>query len=180
MLKATARLVRLTWEAKAKQVEQRAARRREQIRKLEFKADELIRAAIETPSPEMRRHYEAHVERGKREVAALKEQATLDGTIDTTFEGAVGTVIEFLSKPQRIWENGSLADRRLVLNLAFARPLRYNRARGFGTPDLSLPFSVLAGLPKSNLGMVGPDDERWNQLLEVFQDWAVILKNASI
>jgi hypothetical protein len=48
------------------------------------------------------------------------------------------------------------AHRRLVMNLTFAKKLRYNRGSGFGTTDYSLPFTVIGDLDHNKYEMVGP------------------------
>ena len=46
----------------------------------------------------------------------------------------------------RVWVSERLEDKRTVLKLAFADKLAYVRNDGFRTPDLALPFKVLADL----------------------------------
>lgn len=50
-----------------------------------------------------------------------------------------------LSSPWKIWRSDVLRLQRLVLRLAFATPLAFDRKIGCRTPDLVLPFKVLLG-----------------------------------
>jgi len=71
---------------------------------------------------------------------------------DEMFEHA----LTFLANPYKIWENGTFADRRNVLKLAFAGKLQYCRNTGLRTPKTSIPFKVLSGFLDGQNGMVRP------------------------
>lgn len=58
---------------------------------------------------------------------------------------ALGTVLDFAGNPLSMWQNGNLDDKRLVLKLAFAKPITYDKEAGLGTAVTSLPFTVFQG-----------------------------------
>lgn len=76
------------------------------------------------------------------------------GQVDTSYDGALGTVLDFLGNPLAIWQNGDLDDKRLVLKLAFAKPFTYGKETGLGTTVKSLPFTVFQGAEGSESKMV--------------------------
>ncbi len=71
---------------------------------------------------------------------------------DEMFEHA----LRFLASPYDIWKNGTFADRRNVLKLAFTGRLKYCRDKGLRTPETSLPFKVLGGFWDGEKAMARP------------------------
>jgi hypothetical protein len=65
-----------------------------------------------------------------------------------------------------------------VLKLAFADRLTYVRNEGFRTPNLALPFKVLADLKSSKSEMARPGGQISNSLLETLLDWNTRLSGA--
>lgn len=59
------------------------------------------------------------------------------------FEEKLELALKFLSNPWKIWENGSVPVRRLVLKLAFAGPIQCCRKEGARTPQIFKPFKAL-------------------------------------
>ena len=64
--------------------------------------------------------------------------------------------LRFLANPYNTWENGTFADRRNVLKLAFASKLKYSRDEGLRTPETSIPFKVLGGFWDGKKEMAHP------------------------
>ena len=64
--------------------------------------------------------------------------------------------LSFLANPYNIWENGTFADRRNVLKLAFTSKLKYSRNEGLRTPETSMPFKVLGGFWDGEREMAHP------------------------
>jgi hypothetical protein len=50
--------------------------------------------------------------------------------------------IDFINNLDQSWENKTLADKRLVINLAFQDKISYHRENGFGTVESALPLKV--------------------------------------
>ncbi len=61
------------------------------------------------------------------------------------FERALG----FLANPWNIWENGSFADKCLVLKLTFLERLAYSRKTGLRTPKFELIQGLSSDLVES-------------------------------
>ena len=62
----------------------------------------------------------------------------------------------FLANPCKIWENGGLEYKRMVLRLVFADNLAYTRGIGYRTPKTTIPFKVLEGFSGLKSKMVPP------------------------
>ena len=63
--------------------------------------------------------------------------------VQRSFEERVEPLLRFLSNPWKIWEKGSINIRRVILKLAFADRIAYDRFEGVSTPELSFPFKAL-------------------------------------
>ncbi len=100
--------------------------------------------------------YEDHVKKLERKRTMLSEQAKHMLNIDTSFEDSVGTIFDFISNPYSLWANGDFENKRLVLKLAFAQQVTFDRETGFGTAQYSLPFKVMKDLSNGNSAMVEP------------------------
>ena len=101
---------------------------------------------IETDNKIMIKRYESHIEQlvQKRELLALRNKHI--NKIDTSYEGALGTVMDFIGNPCNLWLNGDLEEKQLVLKLAFAKKVPYDKISGFGTASMTLPFKVLTDI----------------------------------
>lgn len=98
--------------------------------------------------------YEKQIKELETQRQLLSAQAAEAFQTDTSFEGALGTVFDFIENPLSIWDNGDLDDKRLVLNLAFAKQVAFDRQTGFGTALTSLPFRVFQDLKAGKYKMV--------------------------
>lgn len=135
-----------TWRAKKSEYTKRVVDLERQRKALDSKITDFMDQLLETEDREIRAVYHEHIRKLKHEAALLSSEAQQMGQVDTSFEGAVGTVFDFIGNPHSLWANGGFEDKRLVLKLAFARKLAYSKDRGFGTGAEALPFSMLAGL----------------------------------
>ena len=77
----------------------------------------------------------------------------------------------FLASPWKIWVKGSFEMRRLVLRLAFAERISYNRQTGLRTPTLALPFKALQAIECGNSAMARPEGLSSNALFDTLHEW---------
>jgi hypothetical protein len=61
-----------------------------------------------------------------------------------SFDETLRPSFDFLANPCNLWASERLEHKKAALKLAFADRLTYVRNEGFRTPDLALPFKVLA------------------------------------
>jgi hypothetical protein len=83
-------------------------------------------------------------ERSKNKKALLREKLAQCGRPARSFDESLKTALDFLENPRNLWVSPHLEHKRAVLKLAFVDRLTYVRKEGFKTPDLALPFKVLA------------------------------------
>jgi len=79
--------------------------------------------------------------------------SVVDQSPGRSFDETLRTSLDFLANPCNLWSSERLEQKKTVLKLAFADRLSYVRNEGFRTPDLALPFKVLADLKSSNSEM---------------------------
>ena len=61
-------------------------------------------------------------------------------------KGNLCIAITFLGNPLKLWESECIEQRRMLLRMAFADKITYDRNHGFRTAVFSQPFSLLADL----------------------------------
>ncbi len=80
------------------------------------------------------------------EKAKLAEKIANQTKPKASFEGKQEPVLTFLTNPWILWETGNITLRQLVLKLAFADRIQYDRFEGARTPEIAFPFKALTGL----------------------------------
>jgi site-specific DNA recombinase len=97
--------------------------------------------------------YENRIRRLEERKIEISEKIANCGRPLRSFDETLRTSLDFLANPCNLWASDRLEHKKAVLKLAFANRLIYVRNEGFRTPDLALPFRVLADLrsPKSKL-----------------------------
>lgn len=152
---ATAMLKDL-WTRKQSNVagEQRALKA--SLAKIEAQIEQAVERIIETSVPAVSRALEQKVQKLTSEKLLVTEKIENCGAPQGDFERRVRTGLAFLANPCNLWATGRIEDRRSVLKLTFGQKLRYKRGEGFRTPDLTLPFKVLAGFSGVEVRMVHP------------------------
>jgi len=138
---------------------------------LDAEITELIERVVETTNPMVITAYEKRIAQLNQKRTDLENRrsnvAQPTGTFDAVFEPA----ISFLANPQKLWGSRSIEDKRTVLKLTFANRLGFCRETGFRTPELSMPFKVLADISAGKKSMVDVDGESLNQVLEELRQW---------
>jgi hypothetical protein len=78
-----------------------------------------------------------------------KVERDVEQFLDRIADETLRTSLDFLANPCNLWASERLEHKKAVLKLAFADRLTYVRNEGFRTPNLALPFKVLADLKDS-------------------------------
>jgi len=144
------------WEHMAITNKERAVRLKADRARLDANMGKLIDKMLNTDNAIVTEQIE------KRLTALESEKHLIAEKIDKLAKPARGFdemfehALTFLANPYKIWENGTFADRRNVLKLAFAGKLQYCRNKGLRTPKTSIPFKVLSGFLDGQNGMVRP------------------------
>jgi site-specific DNA recombinase len=97
--------------------------------------------------------YENRIRRLEERKIEISEKIANCGRPLRGFDETLRTSLDFLANPCNLWASERLEHKKAVLKLAFGDRLTYVRNEGFRTPDLALPFKVLADLksPKSKM-----------------------------
>ncbi len=139
-------MFRSAWETRRQQADQINASAIDEVKRLESEINTVVERIMEASNATIIQRYEAKVEdlEKRKALMASKLAAKQDGT--ASFEDTLELAIQFLSSPWKIWESGNIHARRLVLKLAFASPIHYDRKEGARTPEFSFPFKALRGI----------------------------------
>jgi site-specific DNA recombinase len=124
-----------------------------QLPKIEKQIDQLLDRIVDVNVPSVIAALEKRIAKLEREKIVLQERIAEAPLPKTSFDKTLRTTLEFLSNPWILWRSKALEDRRTVLKLAFAKPLRYQREKGFRTANLTLPFKMLAEISGDKVGM---------------------------
>ena len=142
------------WNQRAAQInETRKALRREMLA-LEKQIDGLLNRLIDASSPATIKAYERKIDQLERDRLLVSEKLEKSCQPRVTAPQMIELSMRFLSNPWKIWENGDLALKKMVLRLGFSDPLPYHRNEGYRTPKTTLPFKVLEGLNTQQCKMV--------------------------
>ncbi|MEO1291699.1 MAG: recombinase zinc beta ribbon domain-containing protein, partial [Pseudomonadota bacterium] len=142
------------WAAMQKQSQSAADAARGDLKALERQSAKLMERLLGADSPSLISAYEAEIENLEAKKIAASERINAKADRRVSFDEMYRTACAFLASPCKIWKNGSWAQRRIVLRLVFPRPVTYCRNEGYRTPEIALPFKVLAPKLAEKLGVV--------------------------
>ena len=144
------------WEGRDAQMKSVLQTAQKQIDGFDEQIGKLLDSVVAASSPTVISAFEKRIEKLEREklvvAESMKNQTTSHGRFGEKFELAM----QFLSSPYKIWINGDLEWKRMVLKLAFSEHLLYSRNGGFRTPKTALPFKVLGDFSISQGRMARP------------------------
>lgn len=112
-------------------------------RQIETVMDRLFSANSET----VMRRYEDKVEALEHEKARYQDKiAQIQAPNPNSREEKLEPALQFITNPWKLWESGNITLRRLVLKLAFADRLEYDRKTGPRAANFAFPFKALTGI----------------------------------
>ena len=95
--------------------------------------------------------YEDKIDLLEREKTKLAQEMAEMAKPKGSFEEKLEPVLTFLANPFKLWASGNITLRRLVLKLAFADRIQYDRFEGARTPEIAFPFKALGGMTVPNV-----------------------------
>ena len=107
---------------------------------LEKQIAEFMKLIPVAKSDSVRGRYEAKVEELDQRVLAIKRSPVHKK--EPNFEEALALTLRLLGTPAETWQKVGLELKRMVHSMIFTNDLSYSLEKGFGTPSLSLPFSI--------------------------------------
>ncbi|MEP5730218.1 MAG: recombinase family protein [Sulfitobacter sp.] len=156
MTLATA-MFRHAWDVRRAQASDVKSAAKREIARLEKEIEAILDRIMAASNSAIIHRYEDKVETLERQKALTNEKLANQAEAKGAFEEKLELACQFLASPWKVWDNGSTPARRLVLKLAFTAPVKYCRKEGARTPEISLPFKVLGGVPTERFccGAVG-------------------------
>ena len=124
--------------------------------KIENQVEQFLDRIVDADTPSVIAAYETRIKRLENQKILLKEKIMSSGRPMKSFDDSLRTALEFLANPWKLWDSGELEHRRMVLKLAFGKPLAYVRNEGFRTANLAWPFKALSQFGQGINNMVGP------------------------
>ncbi len=109
---------------------------------IERDINSIVKRIEATKSNKMVEIYEKQIEDLSNEELALKDKITSTESKEINFGTALDFVFDVLKNPYKVWEDGDLNLKRLILKLVFHTNISYSKNSGFGTAILSLPLRV--------------------------------------
>ena len=89
----------------------------------------------------VREKYESKIEKLEKELEGLRAGKTkLSEKLNP--ENAISEVLDFLGTPADYWQKTNLQGKFMVHDLIFTNNLMFDAQNGFGTPEISLPFTI--------------------------------------
>lgn len=124
-----------------------------ELAKIEREVEQFLDRIAQAQLPSVVTAYENRIRRLEERKIEIGERIAHCGRPLRSFDETLRTSLDFLANPWNLWASERLEHKKAVLKLAFADRLAYVRNEGFRTPDLALPFKVLAqiGSPDSKL-----------------------------
>ncbi len=114
-----------------------------QLVKLDGQIANLVERIMDSSQPAVIAAYEKKISTLEQEKLVMKERIAKPQEEKTRKGTYYELALAFLSSPQRIWQEGNFAWKRIVLRLAFMEPIIYSREKGIRTPKTTLPFKAL-------------------------------------
>ncbi len=136
---------------------------------VERKIESFLERVVTADSPILISTYERQIKQLEERRILTDEKIRNCGRPDGSMREINRTSLAFLGNPLEYWSSCDLSGKRLVLKATFARPLAYHKNEGYRTPDLSLPFSVLAGLSGKKEEMVEHSGITSNSIIQLVQ-----------
>jgi len=152
LIELTGAMFKDLWGQQRAQFDQAIQSAKRQLTEIDKQLETVLARLMETTSGTVIRAYEQKVETLEASRARLEDQIShMIPPKQSHFEDVLELLLKFLANPYKIWENGQIGLKRLVLKLAFSERLTYHRNQGARTPKIALPFRMLEGFEALNL-----------------------------
>jgi hypothetical protein len=144
------------WNDRLAKAQTRRSGLQAELVKVERNVDQFLDRIANAQLPSVITAYENRIRKLEERKFELTEKIANCGRPLRSFDETLRTSLDFLANPCNLWASDRLEHKKAVLKLAFAGRLTYVRNEGFRTPDLALPFKVLADLKSSKSKMARP------------------------
>lgn len=140
-------LFRGAWNGRYAQVDALKESIHRNIKNTDNQIEKLMDRLMTATSDNVVSRYEQKIDALEHEKVRYADQIIqMDVSNHHTYEEKLELAVKFITNPWNIWASGNMTLRRLVLRLAFADRLSYDRNSGARTANLSMPFKALGGI----------------------------------
>lgn len=136
-------MFRRAWDQRLSQAQEAVLTVQRQIKEIEKQVETLLSRIMDSSNSTVIGTYEEKITTLEKKKIILTEQLANQAEPKGTYEEKLEPALTFLASPWKLWETGHTALQRLVLKLAFAERIQYDRNQGPRTPQSALPFKVL-------------------------------------
>jgi len=134
------------WSARAETAQKQAGLMQDEVKKLDRSAAQYVERLLDAQGGAVVKAYENRIQAIEEEKALLREKIARCGRPARGFDETFRTALNFLARPDKLWETKRIEDQRTVVKLVFAEKLSYQRGEGFRTAVTSSPFRILSSL----------------------------------
>ena len=145
------------WKDREQMAGQETQSIKTEIKSIERKIGQYLDRIVETDHMTVVTTYENQISRLEEQKVLLTEKVQNCGRPLKPFDESFRTAMDFLGNPIKLWSSDRLEDKRMVLRLAFAEKLPYQRNDGFRTAQTALPFRLLMGLKEGKREVARPE-----------------------
>ena len=142
------------WERKLAQINQAGESALRAARDIDRKIEQLMDRIMATDSETLISAYENQVKKLEAEKRFLADNPLKLDKPKAGFKQTYRTAMAFLANPCKLWASEHIADKRLVLRLAFSTHLRYFKNEGYRTGENTLPFKALMAVSEGKKDLV--------------------------
>lgn len=140
IIELTQAIAMKTWKDAIKGVEATEKAMEREIEAKERQIEDYINLMPKTASDIVRERYELKIEVLGNELNGLKNKTKLSEKLSD--KEAISEVLHFIGTPSDYWQKTNLEGKFMVHDLIFTANLMFDAQNGFGTPEISLPFTI--------------------------------------
>jgi len=152
MLDMAKKIVTMIWQQNVDNLNKGKRADESEIKAIERQIDEYINLIPSAKSESIRTRYEAKIEELDQKVKELGK--TIEIKNEPNLEEALNLTLRLLGTPGETWRNAVGEHKTMVHNMIFTENPKYSVKTGFGTPSLSLPFTIKHYAYGTNLELV--------------------------
>lgn len=163
MVRAVTAMFHAAWEARLVQAKDIAAQAKVKLREADKQIESLLSRIMAATNDRVIATYEAKIADIEADKARWSDRLIEAETAPKPQrrEQMLELSLAFLANPWKIWQSGNITLRRIVIKLAFADRLAYDRNEGARTPEFALPFKDLTPDSNGNIFYGAPE---WTEL----------------
>lgn len=137
-------MFRHAWDIRLSQLDSLKASISKHISTADTQIEKLVERLLTTENGTVISRYEDKIDELERTKTRFRAQiAEMNTSNQPSYEEQLEPALHMITNPWKLWASGNITLRRLVLKLAFADRLEYDRKTGARTPHLALPFKAL-------------------------------------